>query len=224
MDDIEKSIREMGFSGIEDLVVAKRLEKYNIEYFFYLCHIDNLSSILKMGILSKHEIEKYGAEYRSIADDSVQYRREHKSFSFSGKSFGIHDCAPLFFTPKTPMQYVRKAEEGLIILGIDANIIRDSSIVFVICDGNAACHNTNFYFGIDGLDKIDWDVIKSHYWTKFPDGKRKRSAEILIYPRIDHEYIKNLFVNLPINLEKAYKIIDELSLQISCEIRCNYFF
>lgn len=57
-------------------------------------------------------------------------------------------------------------------------------------DGNAASRDTRFFDKASDLDKLPWDVLNAEYWNDFDDGKRKKCAEVLIYPSIDKKYIK----------------------------------
>ena len=65
---------------------------------------------------------------------------------------------------------------------------------FLFSDGNAASKKTQFYDSLNDLDKIPWDVLNGKYWGDFPDGKRKRCAEVLVYPRIDPQFITSIHV------------------------------
>ena len=66
---------------------------------------------------------------------------------------------------------------------------------FAFSDGNAGSNDTGFYYSLNNLDKIPWDVIRSHRWNDFEDGKRKRNAEFLIHPNIPVDRFWRIAVN-----------------------------
>jgi hypothetical protein len=79
----------------------------------------------------------------------------------------------------------------------------------VITDGNAANKPTKFYHSLNDLDKLPWDVLNAERWSNFEDtdekkkeDRRKRSAEILIYPDVPAEYIDKIYYN-SVQTEKA---------------------
>lgn len=53
-----------------------------VEYLYNLTSIDNLTSILKYGILSKNNLKRYGIKNSTdISDEKVQYERDKINFS-----------------------------------------------------------------------------------------------------------------------------------------------
>ena len=82
-------------------------------------------------------------------------------------------------------------QDKLVILGIDPSIILDEGTIF--SDGNVAANNTRFYQGVFQLGQLPWRIINARYWNDYPDGKRIKCAEVLVYPRVETEYIKKIF-------------------------------
>lgn len=88
------------------------------------------------------------------------------------------------------MLYVRKElRNEMCLIEISINVIDEETI---FTDGNAASKATNFYSKINDVNNLPWDVLHSDYWNEFQDGKRKRCAEVLLYPKIDPAYIKSV--------------------------------
>ena len=48
---------------------------------------------------------------------------------------------------------------------------------------------------LNRLDWIDWEVIRSDRWDIYPDGRRKRCAEVMIIPSIPIQRIWRFVVN-----------------------------
>ena len=59
--------------------------------------------------------------------------------------------------------------------------------------GNAASSSTKFYSNIKDLEKLNWSIINSEYWSDFIDGKRIRCSEILIPNEVKTDSIKKIF-------------------------------
>ena len=86
------------------------------------------------------------------------------------------------------MLYVRKGiQDELCIFEVSLDSIPEQD--FLITDGNASSRYTEFYKDIESLDNLPWDVINARTWYDHEDGKRKRCAEVLIYPKIDKIYL-----------------------------------
>ena len=89
------------------------------------------------------------------------------------------------------MLYRRKEiQDDICLLEISLDILNKKEFIFT--DGNAASHSTCFYNKLDDLDILPWDVLNNGYWSDYEDGRRKKCAEFLIYPRIDSKYIKRI--------------------------------
>jgi hypothetical protein len=89
------------------------------------------------------------------------------------------------------MLYVRREiQHELCLIEISLSVLSECDFLFT--DGNAAARNTKFYNTTDNLDKLPFDVLNASYWNEFPDGKRKRSSEVLVYPLIEPKHIIKL--------------------------------
>jgi len=64
-----------------------------------------------------------------------------------------------------------------------------SETQWIISDGNAASLGTLFYNSLAAMDHLPWEVLNAGNWSALPDGKRKRCAEVLIYPKVAPNHI-----------------------------------
>ena len=62
-------------------------------YLYNIAPVQNVSSILLHGILSKNLIESKGIKYESLADERVQYIREPKRVN---NGLSLHEYANLY--------------------------------------------------------------------------------------------------------------------------------
>jgi hypothetical protein len=165
---------------------AKRtLGNHGIFSFWHLTEKLNVSSIVNQGILN-HKDARKGQMQRDISDPEVQLNRDRND-PFYGRS--LYDYAPLYFNPRNPMMFRRKELDlCLIEVSIDLlNLIDENRCIFT--DGNAASAASKFYCSYKDLNQIPWDALEPEYWTDILDGKRKRCAEVLIFPNVDPIYI-----------------------------------
>jgi len=182
------------------------LENYRVLNLYHMTHQNNLSGIMTFGLLSHDEIRKMNKEIVDISEASVNDRRR-KIEPIKHRS--VHEYVPLYFNPKNPMLYKRKdLENEIVVLEIDRNILCDLDCVFT--NGNAASSSTEFYDDIKMLEKLDWNCLRSASWTEFPDGKRTRCAEVLVYNSIPIDYIK------------AVNCFSDESLEIARKKCCGY--
>lgn len=199
LSDIKNEVEKfLKFSEHRDLVAkrrkldAEKLNKIPFGGLFYTAHLNNIKSILEFGILSHNLVYQQGIANVDISNQQVNARRNRVESSLGGN---IHDFAPLYFNPKNPMLYVlcmNGKREDLILLKINPHILLVDNVAF--SDGNAAVQTTTFYKNIEDFNKLNWTIIKDNYWTNYPDGKRIKCSEVLVYQKIPVYYITDLFV------------------------------
>jgi len=166
---------------------VEEFNRYNVTSLWHMTHKDNVKSIFMSGIFSNTQAVDL-VNPVDISDAGVQSWRESVEPIYGRK---IHDYTPTYFNIKNPMLYVRKdIQDELCLLEISISVLSDDNFIFT--DGNAAARNTNFYSSISDIEKIPWEVLNAEYWNDFEDGKRKRCAEMLIYPKIEAKYIKQI--------------------------------
>lgn len=166
------------------------LARYQIHYLYHMTHWSNLGSILQHGLLSHNSAHRNGYVHYNIADSDVVQRRAWKRDAIHQRH--INDYAPLYFNPKNPMLYVRKAlQDEIVLLGFDPILLFCPETIF--SDGNAASSNTKFYSHIGELERLNWQCIQGSSWSDIDDGRRIRCAEVLVYPAVSTAYLKTVF-------------------------------
>ena len=203
-----------------------KLRDHGISEFFYFSMIENLESFLKHGILPKNEIIKQGWNYASFAEESVQDRRHTREIELSNHAKAtIHDLVPVYLVPKTPTLSARRdCQNRIFFVVVSADILAEENIEFAFSDGNAASIETQFFNSLYKLRQIPWDVLKANYWNDFPDGRRKRNAEFLIFPKVAPEYFKRIVVSNSDLHKECSQLSQSLGLSIKTEINASYFF
>jgi hypothetical protein len=158
------------------------------KFLYHMTHYNNLHGILKHGILSNTLVKQRGITTIDISDHGVQLRRHAKIETVYGRR--IHDYTPFYLTPKNPMLYARsEIQDKIVIICVKMDILDKSEYVFA--DGNAASSDTKFWTNPNVFNTSN-DVLKAHYWNEYPDGKRRRCAEVLVYPMVNILHIQRI--------------------------------
>ncbi len=181
--------------------IALTFENLGVYSLWHITHRNNIETILLNGILSNTQAFNVTNPV-DISDHSVQRWRDAKDPVYKRK---IHDYAPTYFNVRNPMLYVRRDwRDELCLIEISLSVLSKDNFIFT--DGNAAAKDTKFYNSLSDLINLPWDVLNASYWNNFEDGKRKRCAEVLVYPKIVPEYIKQIHCYSDLTLEQLANI------------------
>jgi hypothetical protein len=185
------------------------------ESFYHMTHITNFKSILQHGILS----HKLAHSFRHINAFDISNAEVQKWRSRSEPVYqrSIHEYAPLYINPKNPMLCkLQPIQDELVILKVSRDILDHHQYIYT--DGNAASRDTLFSSSPSILrDSID--VLNAHTWSNHDDGKRRRCAELLVYPRVMPDYI----VGIICSNTRLAGVIGELS-SLPVEVDTSFFF
>lgn len=168
----------------------------DLKELHYITPIANVSSILKLGILSNREIQRRRVSSVSVALPGVQERRESKAVPGAKP---LHEYVNLYICARNPMMYLRRLQhEVLCVLQIDPEVLNLSGVV--IADGNAASNATAFWQSPLGLAKVSKHAVFAEWWTDANDfvlweNRRVKCAEVLIPDRLDANFISGAYVS-----------------------------
>jgi len=163
--------------------VAKKLQDENtVENYlrgyslWHMTHLSNIPSILRIGLLSNHRVHSGGIAYRDISDQSVQHWREGLEPVYKRR---IHGYVPLYINPRNAMLYKRREiQHEICFIEIDKSVVLSKRCV--VADGNAAAKDTKYFRPLEGLPKLDWQLLRRGSWYDDKEAKRKMCAEVLV--------------------------------------------
>jgi hypothetical protein len=177
---------------------------------YRMIHIENIPHILQYGITHKNSA-KANPDYVSIGDRSLIDTRSRKQvyvdngdFSKRNEIITLGDFIPFYFGIRMPMLYVMQRggndvekatpAENIIYLVCRVIDIIESKIPYYFSDGHATDSVSSFYdrSKIAELPNlIDWNAIKSHYWSGEENLflKFKKQAEFLVADDIPSHYL-----------------------------------
>lgn len=221
--EFQKDIGTFIESTLNRDIIAKR-DKLNPDDFnripygglFYMAHIDNLKSILEIGILSHNLAHSKGIVNVDISNREINEKRKRIE---PKNGHSIHDYAPLYITPKNPMHKSldqKQVVENIVFFKINPHILLEKNVLF--SDGNAAEESTKFYNTISDFNRLNWECIQDTYWETYADGKRVKCSEVLILNQIQNYYINEIYCRSEGTLFKILGLFpNHLGIKISTE-------
>lgn len=166
-----------------------------VRNLYYITHIGNLPSILKLGILSHKLIEDQGIPFTPIYASEIVSRRQG---IHTPQGNSLWEFANLYFQPRNPMLYRVINEKGakdLAILAVQPSVLDIPGAH--ISTGNAAADLSELMPATEGLKIIIeelWEVVNSDWWREDDGSKRKIMAECLVPDKIGPESIHSIYV------------------------------
>ena len=147
---------------------------------FYITHIENIPSIMKNGIMCYERAKNL--KHKSIALEEVQERRDRKRIP-NGRL--LHEYVNLYFNPRNPMMYKRRAYyKEICVLSVNPIILEYEGVV--VSDMNAARELCKFLEPKVALTTLDFNEIYRL--------RGSLCAEVLIPDKVPYEYIQCAYV------------------------------
>ena len=155
--------------------------------------LENISSVLKIGILSNERAIK--VPHYSVAMEVVQERRDLKHVPGGLK---LHQYANLYFHARNPMLFKRKdAATTLCVLRISTDVRHIDGVV--ITDRNASSDYVRFLHPSQAA-LLDYDAIFATDWRHLDDQiayyrhRSKKCAEVLVPHCVEPKYLAGAYV------------------------------
>ena len=203
---------------------------------YHVTHWQNLPSVFSAGaLLSHHEMSRRGISYQNIAYDHIQNRRENKLVCCS-KGGCLHDYVPFHFAPRSPMLYTiskgnvpgyAEGQSPLVYFVATAQAVVAAGLSFAFTDGHATMAITEFFDNLADLIQVDWDIMNGQYWfdsEQYPDRKRRRQAEFLVYQQFPVSLISEIGVLNDRVQAQVQQIVDKWNMNVPVQIRQNWYY
>lgn len=159
-------------------------------WLFRITHVDNLSHILKHGLVTEHSKHK-NKQFRQIGDKSmISYRKDLDAPIPPGGKFT--EYVPFYLGPRSPMLYqiatgwediekVRQEEIVYVVSSFDK--VKEEGLEFFFSDGHARSDTSTKYNHEKSFVKLDWDAIYATKWKSDASDLRrqmKKQSEFLV--------------------------------------------
>lgn len=182
-----------------------------INNLYYICHVNNLHSILQEGLLSHNSVQAFKPE--TIYDKGIiNFRKDIKPNPEKNET--LWDFANLYFNARNAMLYRVIHEQNLkniAIIQFNKSILdyaknNDSHISI----GNAAHSESSFTDIENGLKQLKkvWAFWNKEYWNESDGSKRLMMSELIVKDRIPARYIDSIYVESEAVGNKIKKVID----------------
>lgn len=185
----------------------------------YIVHMDNVPSILRLGILSNRRAAK--VTRTSVAMQEVQNRRA-KVVVPGGRK--LHDYVNLYICARNPMLYKRQGQYlELCVLQVSTDVLDLPGVV--VTDANASSHYVRFAAAPGGLSIVDREATFAEYWTD-PNpivqwqNKSAKCAEVLVPDKVEPRFILGAYVSC----QQAMDRLNGLGTGIGVTINGHMFF
>lgn len=199
-----------------------------IEFLYNFTKIDNLASIIKLGILSKNEIKRLNIKNKDISNQDVQSKRDLVKIPKvrNVKNSELHDYANLYFNVRNAMMYDKINSEdinSLCVICVDKKVLDLGTTI--VTNRNAASKKVDFLSPKDGLKYIDFEKVNAYSWNDsnqyIKNEKRSiKSAETLVLRSVPPRFIRKIKVPTIEALNK----VKSLNLGVDVEIDKDIFF
>lgn len=195
------------------------MQRGELTELHYITPIDNLPSILRLGILSHNQAKR--VTHQSVAMDEIQDRRARVIVPGGRK---LHEYVNLYICARNPMMYKRQAQyKELCVLRVNPNLIDLPGVV--ITDGNASGDYVRFSAAPKGLAIVDRDWTFADDWRD-PDPiqyfrkKAAKCAEVLVPDKLKPDYITGAYVAC----QEARTTLEDQVKGIAVETNSHLFF
>jgi hypothetical protein len=198
-----------------------------------MTHIDNLAQILRDGGLwCKSEVDARKVPHVNIGHGHIKDRRSVATVRV-GTGGMVADYVPFYFHPKSPMLYAimkgrvegyHGGQEPVVQMCTTAQHIAQRGLPFVFTDRHAVLPYAHQSTDLSELDRLDWRVLRTKYWSEDGDQRERRQAEFLVHRFVPLECISAIGV---INAKLAKRVENELVFGAAgprIEIRPEWYF
>jgi hypothetical protein len=174
--------------------LSNLFKQNGVDYLNYIANLRHINNILNNGILSRNKIIECEIDISNtdISEEKYQMKRAK---NLKKKSISVHDYVPLYIATHTPMLHrvciAQKRRKQICIIKISLDILNKEEIYY--SNLNCSCEEVRIFTDIDGIDQLDWNVIKN--WRGYDwINKKKKGAEVLVPERIEPLYFKEIIV------------------------------
>lgn len=162
-------------------------DRYNNFHAYHFSSIENLDSIIELGLLSTNQKLQRGVTHVDVAAAGIQCRRGVMDVPGSHGRL-VHDYVPFYFAQRTPMQLsviLKKNvdQQFLVYFAVPLRIIDSRQGVFFTSASANTEDPPSFFCAAESirLNDLNWAVINNSKW-KYPDDneRHQKMAELLI--------------------------------------------
>lgn len=196
----------------------------------------NLPGIISSGgLFCDRACQDAGVPVRGVAYNELKEKRARTPVEAGPGGF-LSDYAPFYFGPRAPMllpyksgRVTGKAEnqDEIVYLVSSTETVAEIGLPFAFTDGHPIKEPRAFYGDLQRLDQVDFSIMYSKYWNdtdQFPDRKRRRQAEFLVWNHLPWTAVTSVAVRTSVMATWIQSAIAVSSHKPVCEIRPEWYY
>lgn len=172
---------------------------------------------------------------RGVAYNDLKAKRAQTAVEAGPGGF-LNDYAPFYFGPRAPMllpykngRVTGKSEnqDEIIYLVTSTEVVVELGLSFAFTDGHPIKEPRAFYSSLGQLNQVNLSIMHSKDWydtDQFPDRKRQRQAEFLVWQALPWQAVSVLAVRTPMMATWIQQLISSLSHKPVCEIHPEWYY
>jgi hypothetical protein len=195
------------------------VKRSDLPELHYITAIENVSSILKRGILSYRLAQTL--PHTSIAMDEIQARRG-KVIVPGGRH--LHEYACLYICGRNVMLYKRKHQHrDICVIRVSTDVLDLPGVV--VTNANASSDYVRFAAAPAGLKIVDRDLTFAEYWTdddpvQYYRKKSAKCAEVLVPDVVNRRFI----IGSHVSCEHARHLLRSVEAELDIGVNPSMFF
>lgn len=173
---------------------------------FHMTRIERLPSVIEHGLLPDNVCKQRQITGVEIGYGHIKRRRALRPVP-CGVGGTLADYVPFYFAPRSPMLYAvtcglvspeAACTDQIAFLVSSTQTLREAGLTVIASNRHAEldyAEMTEHDGDLDGIDFIDWPLMKAVYWNNTPDDpdrKERRQAECLVHPRVPWQVIEGI--------------------------------
>lgn len=203
---------------------------------FHFTHIDNLPSIMELGLRSDSLVSAASSLTVEVGKDNIKQGRRQRSVPIGPRGV-VADYVPFYFAPRSPMLFTitrgnvpqyQDGQDPLVYLVTDCDQLEAAGCVSVFTDRNAYYATAAYFDGTVPLDNVvDWDLMEARSWNNTeaePDRMERRMAELLVHERVPFEAISGVAVRTDAMHARVKDLLEPLGDRPKLVVKPGWYF
>lgn len=161
---------------------------------FRIAHRENVPWILDNGLHCRNS-DAFDPDFVTIGNPELIDKRHNRDVPIPPGG-SLSNYVPFYFTPYSPMMYNittgyggirQRSKDEIVIFVSSLHTLREREVDFVYTDRHAYLRAAVFSFGLENLDRIDWEILQRRDFKHDDNdpGKVERyQAEALIHQHV----------------------------------------
>lgn len=201
----------------------------------HFTHIDHLAAVIKHGLLSDTAAQTRSLVSAEVGNRSIKARRRNRAVPLPPGGV-VADYAAFYFAPRSPMLYAidrgnvpeyAGGTDPLVHLVTTVERLLGLGCTVLTTDRNAVLGVATFYEGIEGLEEVDWQIMRATMWNNTveePDRMERRMAECLVHEVVPWEAFTELHVRSDVRQAQAEALLGAAGVRTPVLVTPDWYF